>query len=66
MQLGLSYVGVNYSLISEVSNNGGKYRRSSVGQLRGGVNQLLPCLINYASFKLFVETLDDDHNNAGK
>jgi hypothetical protein len=39
-----------------------------VGQLRGGggVNQLLPCLNNYASFKLFAETLNDDHNNAGK
>jgi hypothetical protein len=24
-----------------------------VGQLRGGVNQLLPCLNNYASFKNF-------------
>jgi hypothetical protein len=33
---------------------------------RGGVNQLLPCLNNYASFKLFAETLNDDHNNAGK
>jgi hypothetical protein len=40
----------------------------SVGQLRGGggVNQLLPCLNNYASFKLFAETLNDDHINAGK
>ena len=38
-----------------------------VGQLRGGgVNQLLPCLNNYGSFKIFVETLNDDHNNAGK
>jgi hypothetical protein len=37
-----------------------------VGQLRGGVNQLLLCLNNYGSFKLFVETLNDDHNNAGK
>jgi hypothetical protein len=25
----------------------------AVGQLRGGVNQLLPCLNNYASFKIF-------------
>jgi hypothetical protein len=25
-----------------------------VGQLRGGVNQLLPCLNNYASFKIFI------------
>jgi hypothetical protein len=32
----------------------------------GGVNQLLPCLNNYASFKLFAETLNDDHNNARK
>ena len=24
-----------------------------VGQLRGGVNQLLPCLNNYGSFKIF-------------
>jgi hypothetical protein len=30
------------------------------------VNQLLPCLNNYASFKLIAETLNDDHNNAGK
>jgi hypothetical protein len=30
------------------------------------VNQLLPCLNNYASFKLFAETLNDDHINAGK
>jgi hypothetical protein len=37
-----------------------------VGQLRGGVNQLLPCLNNYGSFKLFIEILNDDHNNAGK
>jgi hypothetical protein len=37
-----------------------------VGQLRGGVNQLLPCLNNYGSFKIFLETLNDDHNNAGK
>jgi hypothetical protein len=28
-----------------------------VGQLRGGVNQLLPCLNNYAYFKLFAENL---------
>jgi hypothetical protein len=27
MQLGLSYVGVSCSVISEVSNNGGKYGR---------------------------------------
>jgi hypothetical protein len=41
--------------------------RGVVGQLRGGgVNQLLPCLNNYASFKLFAETLNDVHNNAGK
>jgi hypothetical protein len=32
----------------------------------GGVNQLLQCLNNYASFELFVETLNDDHNNAWK
>jgi hypothetical protein len=38
----------------------------NVGQLRGGVNQLLPCLNNYASFKLFAETLNDDHIKAGK
>jgi hypothetical protein len=38
----------------------------SIGQLRGGVNQLLPCLNNYASLKLFAETLSDDHNNAEK
>jgi hypothetical protein len=39
-----------------------------IGKLRGGggVNQLLPCLNNYASFKLFAETLNDDHINAGK
>jgi hypothetical protein len=38
-----------------------------VAQLRGGgVNQLFPCLNNYGSFKLFVETLNDNHNNAGK
>jgi hypothetical protein len=30
------------------------------------VNQLFPCLNNYGSFKLFVETLSDNHNNAGK
>jgi hypothetical protein len=30
------------------------------------MNQLLPCLNNYDSFKLFEETLNDDHNNAGK
>jgi hypothetical protein len=30
------------------------------------VNQLLPCLNNYDSFKLVAETLNDDHNNAGK
>jgi hypothetical protein len=40
-----------------------------VGQLRGGgaqMNQLLLCLNNYASFKLFAETLRDNHNSAGK
>jgi hypothetical protein len=30
-----------------------KRREKNVGQLRGGVNQLLPCLNNYASFKIF-------------
>jgi len=28
-----------------------------VGQLRGGLNQLLPCLNNYAYFKLFTQKL---------
>jgi hypothetical protein len=30
------------------------------------VNQLLPFLNNNGSFKIFVEILNDDHNNAGK
>jgi hypothetical protein len=40
----------------------------TIGQLRGGggLNQLLLCLNNHDSFKLFAETLNDDHNNAGK
>jgi hypothetical protein len=32
----------------------------------GGVNQLLPCLNNYASFKKLYKALNDDDNNAGK
>jgi hypothetical protein len=30
------------------------------------VNQLSPCLNNYASFKNIYKALNDDHNNAGK
>ena len=37
-----------------------------VGLLRGGVNQLFPCLNNYAYFKLLYKALNDDHNNAVK
>jgi hypothetical protein len=37
-----------------------------VGQLRGGVNQLLLCLNNYAYFETHYITLNDDHYNAGK
>jgi hypothetical protein len=33
---------------------------------RGGVNRLLPCLNNYASFKKIHKALNDDENNAGK
>jgi hypothetical protein len=32
----------------------------------GGVNQLLPCLNNYSSFKLFAEIVNDDHIKEGK
>jgi hypothetical protein len=38
---------LNVRFIYPISNN------KCVGQLRGGVNQLLPCLNNYASFKIF-------------
>jgi hypothetical protein len=31
------------------------YLKGNVGQLRGGVNQLLLCLNNYTHFKLFTE-----------
>jgi hypothetical protein len=42
---------------------------SSVGwttERGGGVNQLLSSLNNIPILKLFAETLNDDHNNAGK
>ena len=76
---GLNY-GVLYwlSMCGKTFHGGGLFFHRIVGsfiatsciqyvrKLRRGVNQLLPCLNKYGSFKLFVETLNDDHNNAGK
>ena len=42
------HIDVQYHFVRDMVED-----KNVVGQLRGGVNQLLPCLNNYASFKIF-------------
>ena len=43
-----------------------KIDETSVGQLRGGGESIVTVLKQLCFFKLFAETLNDDHINAGK